>query len=59
MNKEVETASDTIKKTVNEFTESTNQINKFKVKIKINSQVSKTKSNYIKVRLNSVSLLAL
>ena len=56
MNKEVETALDTIKKIVNEFMKSTDQINKFEVKIKMNLQISKTKSNYIKVRLNLVSL---
>ncbi len=59
MNREVETALDIIKKIINEFTESIDQINKSEIKIKINLQISKTKSNYIKVKLNSVSLLAL
>ncbi len=35
-NREVEIALDIIKKIVNEFTESTDQINKFKVKTKMN-----------------------
>ncbi len=59
INREVETALNTIKKTVDELTESTDQINKFKMKIKMNLQVSKTKSNHIKVKLNSVSSSAL
>jgi len=49
----------TIRKTVSELTESTEQVNKPEVKMQVNSQNRVTKSNNLKERLNAFSLLAL
>jgi len=54
-----ETDMKTIRKTVSELTESTEQINKFEVKMQMNSQDRVTKSNNLKDRLNTFSLSAL
>jgi len=48
-----------IKKTVSELAESTEQINKFEVKMQINLQDKVTKSNNLKDRLNAFNLLVL
>jgi len=54
-----ETDTKTIRKTVSELTESTEQMNKSEVKMQMNSQDRVTKSNNLKDRLNAFSLLAL
>jgi len=54
-----ETDMKTIRKTVSELTESTEQVNKLEVKMQMNSQDKVTKSNNLKDRLNAFSLLAL
>jgi len=54
-----ETDMKTIRKTVSELTESTEQMNKSEVKMQMNSQDKVTKSNNLKDRLNTFSLLAL
>jgi len=54
-----ETDMKTIRKTVSELTESTEQMNKFEVKMQMNSQDRVTKSNNLKDRLNAFSLLVL
>jgi len=54
-----ETDTETIRKTVSEFTESTEQMNKSEVKMQVNSQDKMTKSNNLKDRLNAFSLSAL
>jgi len=54
-----ETDTETIRKTVSEFTESTEQMNKSEVKTQMNSQDKVTKSNNLKDRLNAFSLLVL
>jgi len=54
-----ETDMKTIRKTVSEFAESTEQMNKSEVKMQMNSQDKMTKSNNLKDRLNAFSLLAL
>jgi len=54
-----ETDTETIRRTVSELAESTEQMNKFEVKMQINSQDKVTKSNNLKDRLNAFSLSAL
>jgi len=54
-----ETDTKTIRRTVSELTESTEQMNKSEVKMQMNSQDRMTKSNNLKDRLNAFSLLAL
>ena len=54
-----ETDTKTIRKTVSELTESTEQVNKPEVKMQVNSQDRVTKSNNLKDRLNAFSLSAL
>jgi len=50
-----ETDTETIRKTVSELTESTEQVNKPEVKTQVNSQDKATKSNNLKDRLNAFS----
>ena len=54
-----ETDTETIRKTVSEFTESTEQMNKSEVKTQMNSQNKIAKNNNLKDRLNAFSLLVL
>jgi len=54
-----ETDTKTIRKTVSELAESTEQVNKPEVKMQMNSQDKVTKSNNSKDRLNAFSLSAL
>jgi len=54
-----ETGTETIRKTVSELVESTEQVNKSEVKMQVNSQDRVTKSNNLKDRLNAFSLSAL
>jgi len=54
-----ETDTETIRKTVSELAESTEQVDKPEVKMQMNSQDRVTKSNNLKDRLNAFSLSAL
>jgi len=54
-----ETDMKTIRKTVSELTESTEQVDKSEVKMQVNSQDRVTKSNNLKDRLNAFSSSAL
>jgi len=54
-----ETGTETIRKTVSELAESTEQVNKSEVKMQVNSQDRVAKSNNLKDRLNAFSSSAL
>jgi len=54
-----ETDMKTIRRTVSELTESTEQVNKSEVKMQMNSQDRAAKSNNLKDRLNAFSSSAL
>jgi len=54
-----ETDTETIRRTVSEFAESTEQVDKSEVKMQVNSQDKVTKSNNLKDRLNAFSSSAL